>query len=43
MFYSSEPKALRQFIRDKLGFPHTDVGDGGYQGKGVEFTDAITD
>ena len=27
-FYSSEPEELRQFIRDKLGFPHTDVGDG---------------
>ncbi len=87
MFYSSEPEALRQFIQDKLGFPHTDVGDGWLifdlpeadmgvhpaastdsdhgepsgirdvsfycddieqtvvelQGKGVEFTDAITD
>ncbi len=28
MFYSSEPEALRAFVRDKLGFPHTDVGDG---------------
>ena len=28
MFYSSEPEALRAFLRDKLGFPHTDVGDG---------------
>lgn len=28
MFYSSEPEALRSFIRDKLGFPATDVGDG---------------
>ena len=28
MFYSSEPEALRAFIRDKLGFPHTDVGEG---------------
>ncbi|MCI0434804.1 MAG: hypothetical protein L0271_14355 [Gemmatimonadetes bacterium] len=28
MFYSSQPEALRAFIRDKLGFPHTDVGDG---------------
>lgn len=28
MFYSSEPEELRAFIRDKLGFPHTDVGDG---------------
>jgi hypothetical protein len=28
MFYSSEPEALRAFIRDKLRFPWTDVGDG---------------
>ncbi len=28
MFYSSEPDALRAFIRDKLGFPCTDVGEG---------------
>ena len=28
MFYSSEPEALREFLRDKLRFPHTDVGDG---------------
>ena len=28
MFYSSEPEALRAFIRDKLGFPCTDVGGG---------------
>jgi len=28
MFYSSEPEALRAFIRDKLGFPYTDVGNG---------------
>ncbi len=28
MFYSSEPEKLRAFIRDKLGFPYTDVGDG---------------
>ena len=28
MFYTSEPEALRAFLRDKLGFPHTDVGDG---------------
>ena len=29
MFYSSEPKALREFLRDKLGFDSfTDVGDG---------------
>lgn len=28
MFYSSEPEALRAFLRDKLGFPCTDVGEG---------------
>jgi catechol 2,3-dioxygenase-like lactoylglutathione lyase family enzyme len=28
MFYSSEPEALRAFIRDKLGFPFIDVGGG---------------
>ena len=28
MFYSSEPEALRAFLRDKLGLPHTDVGQG---------------
>ena len=28
MFYTSEPEALRAFLRDKLGFPHMDVGDG---------------
>ena len=28
MFCSSEPEKLRSFIRDKLGFPCTDVGDG---------------
>jgi catechol 2,3-dioxygenase-like lactoylglutathione lyase family enzyme len=28
MFYSSAPEALRAFIRDKLGFSYTDVGDG---------------
>jgi catechol 2,3-dioxygenase-like lactoylglutathione lyase family enzyme len=29
MFYTSEPEALRTFIRDKLGFSsYTDVGDG---------------
>ena len=28
MFYSSKPEELRAFIRDKLGFPATDVGDG---------------
>ena len=28
MFYSSEPEALRAFLRDKLRFPYTDVGEG---------------
>lgn len=28
MFYSSEPEALRLFIRDKLGLSATDVGGG---------------
>ena len=28
MFYTSEPEALRAFLRDKLGFPSTDIGDG---------------
>jgi hypothetical protein len=28
MFYSAEPDALRTFIRDKLRFSCTDVGDG---------------
>jgi catechol 2,3-dioxygenase-like lactoylglutathione lyase family enzyme len=28
MFYSSEPQALRAFLRDKLGFKAHDVGDG---------------
>lgn len=28
MFYTSEAEALRAFLRDKLGFPGTDVGDG---------------
>ena len=28
MFYSSQPEALRAFLRDKLGFPFTDVGEG---------------
>ena len=28
MFVTSEPEALRAFIRDKLGFPATDVGEG---------------
>jgi catechol 2,3-dioxygenase-like lactoylglutathione lyase family enzyme len=28
MFYSSEPEAFRAFLRDKLGFPAHDVGDG---------------
>jgi catechol 2,3-dioxygenase-like lactoylglutathione lyase family enzyme len=28
MFYSSQADELRAFLRDKLGFPATDVGDG---------------
>ncbi|OGF97780.1 MAG: hypothetical protein A2Z06_03240, partial [Candidatus Glassbacteria bacterium RBG_16_58_8] len=28
MFYTSKPEDLRVFIRDKLGFPCTDVGEG---------------
>ena len=28
MYYSSEPEALRTFIRDQLGFPGVDVGEG---------------
>src|SRR5579871_2508078 len=28
MFYSSEPEALRAFLRDKLGFAGHDVGGG---------------
>jgi catechol 2,3-dioxygenase-like lactoylglutathione lyase family enzyme len=28
MFYTSQPEALRAFIRDKLGFSYTDVGEG---------------
>src|ERR1700680_3593302 len=28
MFYFSEPEALRAFLRDKLGFPFSDVGEG---------------
>jgi catechol 2,3-dioxygenase-like lactoylglutathione lyase family enzyme len=28
MFYTSRPEKLRVFLRDKLGFPATDVGDG---------------
>ncbi len=28
MFYSSEADALRAFLRDTLGLPYTDVGEG---------------
>lgn len=28
MFYSSEPEKLREFLRNKLGFKFTDVGEG---------------
>ena len=28
MLYSSDPEGLRAFLRDKLGFKATDIGDG---------------
>ena len=28
MFYTSQPEELRAFLRDKLKFPFTDVGEG---------------
>jgi hypothetical protein len=28
LFYTSEPEAMRDFIKNKLKLPHTDVGDG---------------
>ena len=28
MFYTSDPEGLRAFLRDKLGFPGTDIGAG---------------
>ncbi len=28
LFYSSEPEAAREFLRDKLKLPHSDVGEG---------------
>jgi catechol 2,3-dioxygenase-like lactoylglutathione lyase family enzyme len=28
MFYSSDAESLRAFLRDKLGLPYTDVGEG---------------
>lgn len=28
MFYSSQAEEMRAFLRDKLGFPATDVGEG---------------
>jgi predicted enzyme related to lactoylglutathione lyase len=28
MFYSSEAESLREFLRDKLALPYTDVGEG---------------
>lgn len=28
MFYSEQAEALREFIRDKLALPHTDIGHG---------------
>jgi catechol 2,3-dioxygenase-like lactoylglutathione lyase family enzyme len=28
LFYTSKPEEMRAFLRDKLGFPFTDVGEG---------------
>lgn len=28
MFYTSEPEALRSFLKDKLDLPFTDIGEG---------------
>jgi hypothetical protein len=28
LFYTTDPEGARSFIRDKLGFPYTDTGDG---------------
>jgi hypothetical protein len=28
LFYTPKPRELRAFIRDKLGFPYTDIGHG---------------
>lgn len=28
MFYSDDAEGMRAFLRDKLGFPYTDVGEG---------------
>ena len=28
LFYTTEPEAARAFLRDKVGLPSTDVGDG---------------
>ncbi|MGB2693788.1 MAG: extradiol dioxygenase [Dehalococcoidia bacterium] len=28
LFYTTQPEEARAFIRDKLGFPYTDTGDG---------------
>jgi hypothetical protein len=28
LFYSSQPEAMRDFVKDKLRLPHTDVGEG---------------
>lgn len=28
LFYSSEPEAMREFLKEKLKLPHTDVGEG---------------
>ena len=28
IFYTTDPEGARAFLRDKLGFPHVDAGDG---------------
>ena len=28
IFYTTDPEGARAFLRDKLGFPHIDAGDG---------------
>jgi hypothetical protein len=28
LFYTSKPEEMRAFLRDKLGFPFTDIGEG---------------
>ena len=41
MFYTSEPEEFRAFIRDKLGFPATDVGGGRLYMTILQFFQAI--